>query len=168
MKPEPFNPSEELAHDLQTNRAGHLIRSQKASVIMAAMGSLFALLCIGLLMLNVALAAETGLSVGGPITLIFFAFFVVSFAYMGLTAFFNARWFIPDMLSKNPVMTARGPLRVKHAERDRPEMPFSYIVGDYSFAPFVVPMEVPLEQGREYIVYYAAHSRIFLNIEPVE
>ena len=44
-------------------------------------------------------------------------------------------------------------------------MPFSYIVGDYSFSPFLVPSEIKMEKGRHYTVYYTAHSRIFLSIE---
>jgi hypothetical protein len=167
-KPRPFNPSPALAASIATNRAGRLTGGQKRALLLGAGVSVSGLGCIGFFLLNVGLALGAGLGVGNWVSGLFFIFFLLSFAYLGLTLYFNASWFVPDALSRHTVQTARGKLVMRPAERERFELPFSYLVGDYSFAPYVVPYEVPLEVGREYIVYYAAHSRMFLNIEPVD
>jgi hypothetical protein len=165
---EVFEPSAQLAQSLETNRAGHFTREQKVTVMIAGLGSLFGLFCLLLLTANLLLATSAGLRPTGIITIIVLVFYGLFALYLGLTCFFNARWFLPDAFGKNPVAQAKGKLEIKMPARDRAEMPYSYIVGGYSFAPYVVSPEVPLEKGRKYIVYYAAHSRMFLNIEPGE
>lgn len=167
MSEKAFTPDPHLAAQIATNRAGKLTRSQKATIGIAALVCVIGLVVIAALFINVLTAYFGGVPLGSVISLIFLIFFVLSFGYLGLTLFFNARGFLPDALSRHPVRQARGKLEIKLAARERPELPFSYIVGEYSFAPFVVPYDVPMEAGREYVVYYAAHSRIFLNIEPV-
>ncbi|HLA43731.1 MAG TPA: hypothetical protein VJZ27_09865 [Aggregatilineales bacterium] len=163
----PFEPSPSLAAQLSVNRAGKLTGRQKNSMRVAAFGSSCGLLVIAVLVINVLVALLSGISAGGVVGVIFFVFFVLSFAYLAGTLYFNARMFVPDVFGKKPVRQSHGRLKIRMAGRDRPELPFSYIIGDYSFAPYVVPIEVPMEKDREYIVYYAASSRMFLNIEPV-
>jgi hypothetical protein len=80
----------------------------------------------------------------------------------------NVAMFVPEAFSKSPVRWSQGILEIKEASRERPEMPFVYILGDYSFAPFIPPNEVPMQVGRAYIVYYAARSRMFLSIAPID
>ena len=164
--PRPFKPQPALAAQLAVNRAGRLSRMQRNSMIIAALVSSGGLLCVATMVLQVVVAVAAGITLGGVGSLLFFVFFLLSFGFIGLTAYFNARWYIPDAW-RGGVETARGPLRIKLSDRERPEMPLSYIVDDYSFAPYVVPPEIPLDRGREYIVYYAARSRMFLGIEPV-
>ena len=168
QSPQPFHPDPHLAAQLESNRAGRLTRGQKNTLIIAALGSGGGMLCILVLVVNVLFAFSAGVQVDSIVSLLFFIFFVLSFGYLMLTMYFNARMFIPDALSRQTVKTARGPLEIRMSSRERPELPYTYIVGDYSFAPYIPPPNVPMEQGREYIVYYAAKSRIFLNIEPVD
>ena len=168
QSPQPFHPDPHLAAQLESNRAGSLTRGQKRMLVIAALGSSGGLLCILVLVANVIFAFSAGVQVDSIVSLLFFIFFVLSFGYLMLTLYFNARVFIPDAFGQEAVKTARGPLEIRMSSRERPEMPYSYIVGDYSFAPYIPPGDVPMEQGREYIVYYAAKSRIFLNIEPVD
>ena len=168
QSPQPFHPDPHLAARLETNRAGRLTRSQKNAIVIAALGSSAGILCILVLVINVITAIAAGVRVDSIISLLFFVFFMLSFGYLLLTLYFNAVIFVPDALSRKAVKTVRGPLEIRMASRERPEMPYSYIVGDYSFAPYIPPPDVPLETGREYIVYYAAKSRMFLNIEPVD
>jgi hypothetical protein len=168
---QPFSPDATFAAQLAANRAGKFTRAQRNTILIGAVGSSAGLLCILGLAVSVLQAWVSGISMGGLVNVvgvIFFIFFVLSFGYLGLTLYFNASWFVPDALSQEPVKQSRGKLQIRKASRERPELPFSYIVGDYSFAPYDVPMDVPMEAGREYVVYYAAHSRIFLNIEPAD
>jgi hypothetical protein len=57
---------------------------------------------------------------------------------------------------------------VRATEGHRPELPFSYVVDDYSFGPFVVPPDVKMRPGAPYIVYYAARSRLLLSIAALD
>jgi len=168
MNNEPFEPDEALQAQLAQNRVGKLTPMQRRSVWIASGGSLLGLGCTATLVLNVITAAMAGVKVGGVVAGLFLLFFLLTFGYLALTLWVNLRMFAPDALAKHPVKTARGKLKIRMAERERPEMPFSYIVGDYSFAPYVVPYGVPLQTGRDYVVYYAAHSRLFLNLEPAD
>lgn len=165
--PQVFNPDAEWAQQLARNRAGHLTGGQRNVVLIGAVGSSLGVVVIVLIALSVGGAIFTSGRLNA-FTLLTFVLFLLSFGYLGLTAWFNARVFVPDLLSKQPVQQARGKLEIKMASRERQLLPFSYIVAGYSFAPFEVPYEVPMEKGRKYVVYYAQHSRIFLNIEPVD
>jgi hypothetical protein len=78
----------------------------------------------------------------------------------------NLRVFVPDAFGKNQVSRVEGVLEMRLPARERWELPFSYIIDGYSFAPFEVPNDVELEVGQEYIVYYLTHTRRFLSIEP--
>ncbi len=168
----PFTPTEPLAASLAENRAGRLTRNQRLAVTLAGLGAGGASLVVLAMIVSVLAAYLSGARVSsmspsaGIVGTVFGLFFMASFGYLLLTFVFNARWFLPDAFGGSPVARARGPLQIRYAERNRPELPFSYIVGEYSFAPYVVPYDVPMEQGREYVVYYARHSRMFLNIEP--
>jgi hypothetical protein len=168
QSPQPFNPDPHLAALLEINRSGRLTRSQKNILIIGAISSSAGIFCILVLMVNVVIALLAGVQVDSLFSLFFFLFFILSFGYLLLTLYFNAVVFVPDAFSKNTVKTARGPLEIRMAARERTEMPYSYIVADYSFAPYMPPADVPMEPGREYVVYYAAKSRIFLNIEPID
>lgn len=162
----PFQPPPRMAAQLTTNRNGRLTTNQRNLIWFAGLGSAAGFACMLVWVVSTGIAAS-GITPNGIVTIGFFIFFMLSFGYLLLTLYFNASWFVPDAFSKNTVQQSRGKLKIRMAARERQELPFSYIVGDYSFAPFVVPPEVPLDEGREYIVYYAAHSRIFLGIEPV-
>jgi len=163
-----FNPPPDMAAQIATNRAGNFTRGQRVQLMVGAGGSLLGLLFMILWVSVVVQAIALGVPIGNWVSALFFVFFVLTFAYLFLTLYFNASWFLPDLLSKTPIKQAQGKLKIQMAARERPMMPFSYIVDDYSFAPFMVPYEVPMDEGREYIVYYAAHSRIFLSVEPVQ
>ena len=166
--PQAFMPDPALAAKLAMNRAGKLTKGQRTAVTIASAVSVGGLLFIALVVFTVVQAWQAGIRFGGVVSLLFFIFFMLSFGYIGLTLYFNARMFVPDMLSRQPVKQARGELEIRLASRNRPEMPFSYIIGDYSFAPFQPHYDVPMEKGREYIVYYAGSSRMFLSVEPVD
>lgn len=168
MSSQPFNPDPTLAAQIATNRAGKLTRSQRSTILVVVIACSLGLLIVAALFVNVMLAFMSGVPLGNIVGVLFFLFFALSFGYLALTMYFNLRGFLPDALTKQPIKQARGKLEIRMAGRDCPELPYSYIVADYSFAPFVVPYDVPLEVGREYVVYYAAHSRIFLNIEPAD
>jgi hypothetical protein len=53
-------------------------------------------------------------------------------------------------------------------EGKRPELPFSYIIADYSFAPYVAPPDVTLRVGAPYVAYYSARSRLLLSIAALD
>lgn len=163
-----FNPSPEFSAKLGANREGKFTPVQRREIIIAALGTGCGLVVVLFLMANILFLTFSGFSPGGIAGWVFTIFFVLSFTFMALTLYFNARNYIPDMMSESPVSQSQGVLKIQMPQRDRIELPFSYIVGDYSFAPFMVPHEVPMEKGREYIVYYAARSRMFLSIEPVD
>jgi apolipoprotein N-acyltransferase len=166
--PQAFRPDEAWQAELSTNRAGQLTRKQALAIRLAALGSSLGFGVALILCINVVIAFGAGLQYFAWTLIPLFAFFLLSFGYLLLTLYFNTRRFLPDLFSRNPVKQARGKLEIRKAARHRPVLPFSYIVGDYSFAPFEVPYEVPMEKGRAYVVYYAEHSRLFLNIEPAD
>ena len=47
-------------------------------------------------------------------------------------------------------------------------LPFSYIIGNYSFAPYIAPGDVPMRVGAPYVVYYAARSRLLLSLAALD
>jgi hypothetical protein len=164
--PRTFQPDDAWAAQLASNRAGLLTSAQRTTVMIGAVGSSVGLACVSVLFINVAWTFLGRLQLYNAIFLVMLALFSLSFGYMWLTLYWNARWYLPDLLAKTPVQQAKGKLQIKMAARERPILPFSYIVEDYSFGPFEVPHGVPMEKGRKYIVYYLRHSRMFLNIEP--
>lgn len=164
--PKVFNPDEAWAQQLALNRSGKLTPSQRTTLIIGAGGSLIGLACVSVLFINVAWTLLGNLRLYNIIIFVLLGLFFISFGYMWLTMYFNARWFVPDLFSKSPIQQAKGKLQVRMAARERVILPFSYIVEGYSFAPFEVPYGVPMEKGRKYVVYYLKNSRLFLNIEP--
>jgi len=157
--------SPEMAEKLAVNRAGRLTADQRRTVLLAAGVALIMLLCPVTLLLQMGYVVLTGsfpvLTVAGIMFTIIGVLFIALFLALILS---NLQSFLPDAFGKHPVRYARGPLEIHHSERNRPELPFSYIIGDYSFAPFVVPDDVPMLPGAPYLVYYAAHSRILLSL----
>lgn len=161
--------SPEMAAKLAVNRTGRLTPAQRRTVMTAGIVALLALLCplallvqIGALLLTDRLPAAT---TGGIAFTVLGVLFILVFGGLALT---NARMFLPDAFGPHPVRAARGPLRIRLPQRDRPELPFSYIVGDYSFAPYVGPEDLPMRRDAPYLVYYAAHSRLFLSIAALD
>lgn len=165
--PEPASP--EMAAKLAVNRLGRLAPSQRRTVIVAGVVASALLLCpLAMVIQLVALIATSdvpAVTTAGVIFTVVGVLFLLLFA--GLI-FVNARMFIPDALGARPVHFARGPLEVRLTEKKRPELPFSYIVGDYSFAPYVAPPDVEMRPGAPYIVYYAAQSRVLLSIAALD
>lgn len=161
-----FQPSPELVKKLEANRNGNLTPQQRTLLMMASIGVMIGLACMSAMLLQLIAAITTGIAPKGLVTWIFFAITMLMFGYLGLTLYVNARSFVPDLLSSTKVKQSRGKLKIRVPQRERWELPFSYIVGDYSFAPFDVPDDVPMEKDREYIVYYLARTRTFLSIEP--
>lgn len=163
---EPFTPSPELSRKLDANRQGKLTSQQRAFLSVGVLFTSGGLLCMSAMLVQLGGALLAGLAPQSIFTWIFFLITLLTFGYLAATLFVNARTFIPDLLSGQKVKQTRGKLTIQLPQRERWELPFSYIVGDYSFAPFEVPDDVPMEQGREYIVYYLARTRAFLSIEP--
>lgn len=163
-----YTPSPQMADKLTANRQGLLTPTQRAPIIIAAIVtgvgligfSLFGIVALWGFVQTLQYSGFFGLGLicltGGSLSFLIIVFWV------------NANMFVPESLNQKPVRWERGKLKIKMASRERPEMPFSYIVGDYSFAPFVAPFEVPLEKGREYIVYYTARSRLLLSLAPLD
>ena len=163
-----FRPNPDLQKQLATNRTGKFTPAQKTTVILAAIVTGLGLLCLGAFFTAFLLAVLDGTPVNGFINFIFLVVILLMLGYLALTLFVNFKAFFPDTLAKDPIRQSRGKLEIRMPQRERDELPFSYIVGDYSFAPFMVHTSVPMDTGREYIVYYAASSRMFLGIEPVD
>ena len=159
----------DMAEKLAVNRAGRLTSAQRRTVMIAGIVATLALMCPLVLLLQFAALAIGGrlpaASVGGLLFTLLGLFFVLLFGGLAWT---NVAMFLPDAFGKNPERSVRGPLRIRVPERQRPELPFSYIVGDYSFAPYVPPADTELHRDAPYIVYYAAHSRIFLSIAALD
>lgn len=162
-----YTPSPQMAEKLATNRQGKLTRLQKSPIVLAALVSGIGFICPAtMLVTGISLVLEGPNA--GIFSYAFYCMLFASFFFLAAVLWTNAKMFIPDTFSKNPVRWERGPLEVRMAARNRPEMPFSFIIGSYSFGPFVVPSEVPMNTGREYIVYYAARSRLLLSIAPAD
>lgn len=157
--------SPEMAEKLAINRTGQLTPAQRRTVMIAGLGALVLLLCPLTLLIQLAVIILSGnlpvMTAGG---IVFTALGLLFILLFGGMIFANVQMFLPDAFGKNPVKVARGPLRLHASEKERPELPFSYIVQDYSFAPYVVPPEVLMRPGAPYLVYYAAHSRLLLSL----
>ncbi|MCQ3930464.1 MAG: hypothetical protein DPW16_08375 [Chloroflexi bacterium] len=162
-----YTPSSQMAEKLTMNRQGKMTRLQRSPIVIAALVSSIGFICPATM-----LATGIGLILRGPsggiLSYFFYFMMFLSFFFLAGVLWTNASMFLPETFSKKPVRWQRGPLEIKMASRNRPEMPFSFIIGSYSFAPFVVPSEVPMNTGREYIVYYSARSRLLLSIAPTD
>jgi hypothetical protein len=161
--------SPDMAAKLAINRAGRLTRSQRRTVIAAGTATGALLLCPLAMVIQMGVLALAGdlppVTVGGIVFFVVGAVFLALFAGLIGT---NAAMFLPEAFGRNPVRSARGPLEIRMTETKRPELPFSYIIGDYSFAPYVVPEDVPMRPGVPYIVYYSARSRLLLSIAALD
>ncbi len=158
-----------MAEKLAINRTGRLTAAQRRTVMIAGVVAMVALMCPLALLLQFAALALAGtlpaVTIGGIAFTVIGLFFVLLFGGLAWT---NVAMFVPDAFGKEPVRWARGPLRIRVPERHRPELPFSYIVDDYSFAPYVPPADAELRRDAPYIVYYAAHSRLLLSIAALD
>lgn len=163
-----YTPSSQMADNLATNRAGHLTKNQKAPILAAAFITGIGLSCSLIFLATTIYGFLETVNVAGIFGWIMLIFTGGSISFLTVVLWVNARMFIPESLSKSPVKWQLGTLEIKMASRERAEMPFSYIIGNYSFAPFVVPDEVPMQKGREYVVYYTSRSRLLLSIAPTD
>jgi hypothetical protein len=170
LPPPPVPPaSPEMAALLAVNRTGRLAPGQHRMALIAGVVALVLLLCpLIMLIQTVALVITRNLPVVTPVGLIFTGlgglFLLVFVALIG----FNVQMFLPDALGKCPVRYERGPLQIYPSAEDRPELPFSYLIGSYSFAPYVAPPDMTLQPGAPYLVYYAAHSRMLLSMAALD
>ncbi len=159
-----------MADKLTINRTGRLTASQRRTALIIGGIALIMLLCpltllvqmAGLLLTSSEVPVAT---VGGIVFLGLGALFLVIF--VGLIGV-NVETFLVEAFMRQPVKAVRGPLEIRVPERQRPELPFSYLVGEYSFAPYVAPPDLPLRVGAPYIVYYAARSRLLLSIAAMD
>jgi hypothetical protein len=159
----------EMAAKLAANRAGHLTsRQHRLALAVGVLASAF-LLCPLALLIQVAVVLFLGdvpvPTVGGVIFTILGVIFVVMFAGLVGT---NAYTFLLEALMRQPVHYARGPLEIRVSTGNRPDLPFSYIIGEYSFAPYVAPPDVPMRVGAPYLVYYGARSRLLLSLAALD
>jgi len=165
--PPPADP--DMAAKLAINRTGRLTSPQRRLALLVGLGAFVVLLCPLSILLQVMLVLLAGdlpiPTVSGVIFTVIGVLFVLM--YVGLIGS-NVATFLPEAFMRRPVRFARGPLRVRVPERERPELPFSYLIGDYSFAPYVAPEGVPLRVGAPYIVYYAARSRLLLSLAALD
>lgn len=161
--------SPQMADKLVFNRTGRLAPAQRRIVVIAGVGALLLLLCPLTLLIQAAVLILTGnIPVATPGGLLFTVVGGFMLALMAILIFANVQMFMPDVLSREPVRYARGPLQVRASEGHRPEMPFSFVVDDYSFGPFVVPPDIQMRPGAPYIVYYSASSRLLLSIAALD
>ncbi len=159
----------EMAARLALNRLGKLTHAQKRRAVLVGVGALTLALCPAALlvqMLGALLLSDLPVpTVGGVLFTAVGVFFVgLMLALFGA----NAHTFLGEALSSRPVRYARGPLEIHVSEGNRPELPFSYIVGDYSFAPYVAPPDLPMRVGVPYLVYYGARSRLLLSMTALD
>lgn len=167
--PETFQLPPALAEQLAANREGRLAPTQRRVVGIGAVVALVILLCpLALLVQLGGLLLAGTLSVGAPVDVIVVVIGVLFILVFAALVGVNVQMFVPDLLGHEAVRYAQGPLEIHVSAGNRPELPFSYIVGDYSFAPYVVPEGVPMQRGAPYLVYYAAHSRLLLSIVPLD
>ncbi|NDJ87084.1 MAG: hypothetical protein GYB66_14495 [Chloroflexi bacterium] len=163
-----YTPSPQMADKLATNRTGQLTKAQRLPITIAAIftGSGF----LGMLLITggTILGLIETLEFTGVFGLITLFFSTAALLFILAVLWVNAQMFVPEALNQKPVRWSRGPLKTRKSARDRPELPFSYIIDDYSFAPFVGPPDVPLQKGRQYIVYYTARSRLLMSIAPID
>lgn len=160
----PGSASPEMAEKLAVNRTGRLTPSQRRTVAVTGFVALALLLCplallvqIGALLLSEGVTLSAGVIVAGVVVLILLVIF-------GGIVYTNVRMFLPETFAARPVRWARGPLRIQMSADNRPELPFSYVIEDYSFAPYVAPADVEMRPGAPYLVYYSARSRLLLSL----
>jgi hypothetical protein len=158
-----------MAAKLAINRTGRLTAGQRRVMLWAGLGAALLLLCPLTLLVQMGVLVASDrvpvVTTAGLIFTVLGLLFVLMFA--GL-AWANVQMFVPDAFGRQPVRFARGPLGVHVSEKDRPELPFSYVIEDYSFAPYVAPDDVPMRPGAPYLVYYAAHSRLLLSLAALD
>lgn len=159
----PASPS--MAAKLAINRTGRLTPGQRRLSLIVGIGALVIFACPIIMLIQALALILTGntpvSNVGGIVFTVIAALFLAIFA--GLIGS-NAGMFLPEAFMRQPVRYARGPLHIRLTEPPRAELPFSYIVGDYSFAPYLAPDEVPMLAEAPYLVYYSARSRLLLSI----
>ncbi|MBN1562486.1 MAG: hypothetical protein JXA10_01510 [Anaerolineae bacterium] len=166
-QPPPATPA--MVARLTINRTGQFTPGQRRLSLIVGLGALGLFLCplamlaqlIAVLFANNAPA----ITMSGVVIIVIGVLFLIMFAGMVGT---NAQTFLTETFMRRPVHHARGPLEIRVSEGNRPELPFSYIIGDYSFAPYVVPAELPMVAGAPYIAYYAARSRLLLSIAALD
>lgn len=158
-----------MAERLAVNRTGRLTRAQRRLALIVGLGALVVFLCplgmviqLGVVLLGEDVPVPT---LGGVILTACGVLFMIVFA--GLIGI-NAWTFLPEAFIRRPVRYARGPLQIHESSRPRPELPFSFIVGDYSFAPYVPPPDLAMRPGAPYIVYYSARSRLLLSLAALD
>lgn len=165
---EKYTPSPHVADKLAANREGLLTPTQRIPLISAAVVSGVGLLVFGTITIIMLWGVLQTIQFTGVFGLFVLLFSGASMFFLNVVLFTNAEMFVPEAFNEHAVKWTRGKLKIKYAERERPEMPFVYIIEDYSFAPFLPPAEIPLEAGREYIVYYTPRSRLLLSIAPTD
>lgn len=163
-----YTPSSQMADNLLANREGFLTSAQRAPIVAAAIVSGIGLVVMLIVAAIVLWGFIQAIQFMGWLGVCTSGFMAAAFLFILVTLWTNAEMFVPETFNKRPVRWQRGILTIKMASRKRPEMPFSYIIGSYSFHPFLAPDEVPMQTGREYVVYYTARSRLFLGIFPTD
>jgi hypothetical protein len=159
----------EMAEKLAINRTGQLTAGQRRVVMVAGMVALLLLLCPLSILVQAAALVVSGTTpavtlVGLAFTILFVLFILLFLGLIGT----NAGLFLPDAFGQRPVRYVRGELGIHLSEKERPELPFSYVVEDYSFAPYVAPQDMTLRPGAPYLVYYSAHSRLLLSLAALD
>lgn len=158
-----------MAAKLTINRTGQFTTPQRRLVLIAGLVALVLFLCPAGMVVQVTallLFGDTPVpTLGGVIFLVLGGGFMVLFA--GLIGV-NIASFLPEAFMRRPVKYARGPLQIHVSSRERPELPFSYVIDDYSFAPYIVPAELEMRPGAPYIAYYSARSRLLLSLAALD
>lgn len=163
-----YIPSEKQRQKLSTNRLGKITTAQRIPIVVVGFISAASLICPITISGSVLYSIYLGINPVGIFAWILALATLGSFGFLAVVLWVNAHMFFPEALSRRPVRWEKAPLSIRLAGRERTEMPFSYIIGSYSFAPFIAPDEVPLQRGREYIVYYTPRSRLLLSIAPTD
>lgn len=166
-QPPPASPA--MAARLAVNRTGRLTGPQYRLAFLVGFGALVVLLCPLAMVLQLVAVLFLGdapvPAVGGIVfTVLGVGFMVLMVGLIGT----NAHTFLREAFMRRPVRYARGPLDIRVTDGHRPELPFSYIIGDYSFAPYVAPHDLPMRTGAPYIVYYGAKTRLLLSIAALD
>jgi hypothetical protein len=158
-----------MAERLAVNRTGRLTAGQRRLALLVGGAAALFLLCPLALLLQLGAILWLGDAPVPTVTGVLLAALGVLFLliFVGLIGV-NAWTFLPEAFMRQPVRYARGPLEVRVTPGHRPELPFSYLIGDYSFAPYVAPDDVPMRVGAPYIVYYAARSRLLLSLAALD
>ena len=159
----------DMAEKLRTNRTGHFTPAQRRKVFLIGGGALLFMLCpLTLLIQMFAIIFFSDVPVpvlsGVIFTLVGVLVLVIFAGLIGV----NIQMFLVEAFLHRPVRCARGPLEIRLTEGKRPELPFSYIIADYSFAPYVAPPDVTLRVGAPYVAYYSARSRLLLSIAALD